>query len=542
MSKPHFNLIKIFFFVLLLVPSLVFAQDSPDEQFGCLFREVQLNVQAVFSDSSDSKTFPDCVPLSSPKEIMERYQAERSKPGFNLRAFVLRHFRRPSTPKDYRSKPGQSAEAHINELWKVLTRRPSKDEGSLIGLPYPYIVPGGRFREIYYWDSYFTMLGLQQAKRDEMIHHMVSNFAYLIDRLGFIPNGNRTYYKGRSQPPFYSLIVKLLSESAGEQVLVRYLPQMEKEYRFWMTGAAQLSTNNTAHRRVVRLPDGSVLNRYWDDYDTPRPEAYKEDVATKGKAGVAPKEKADVATTGTSCPETHPIYRDLRAAAESGWDFSSRWFRDGKTLKTIHTTEIIPVDLNSLLVHLEQTIAEAYRLKGDRQRASQYAAWARQRIAAVQKYCWSEQAQFFFDYDFQAGRQKEIYSLAAAYPLFFRVATTQQAAAVAEVLEKKFLQAGGLTTTLVETGEQWDAPNGWAPLQWISIQGLRHYGLHALAEKIKRNWVEVNLKVYHEKRKMVEKYNVYDLTREGVGGEYPTQDGFGWTNGVLLKLLSEERR
>jgi alpha,alpha-trehalase len=524
MTRPHLHLIRRLILFLLLVPCSIRAQVSPDEQYGRLFEEVQL--RAVFPDS---KTFPDCVPLFPAAEIMEKYEAERKLVGFDLKAFVLRNFKLPITPASgYKSKPGQSAEDHINDLWDVLTRQPEKEAGSLIALPYPYIVPGGRFSEIYYWDSYFTMLGLQQAGRIEMIRHMVDNFAYLIDKFGFIPNGNRTYYKGRSQPPFYSLMVRLLSESAGKDILVRYLPQMEKEYRFWMAGADQLSAAGpgAARRRVVRLPDGSVLNRYWDDYATPRPEAYREDVATARRSG----------------RENQAIYRDLRAGAESGWDFSSRWLRDGKSLKTIHTTEIIPVDLNSLLVHLEQTIAEACRLKGDQRCGSQYAALARRRAAALQKYCWNERKQFFFDYDFAAGKQTDVYSLAAVYPLFVRVAAGQQARAVARVLEKSFLQTGGLTTTPVRTGQQWDAPNGWAPLQWMSIQGLRNYGLQDLAEKVKRNWIGVNLKVYRDTGKMVEKYNVYDQTLEAGGGEYPLQDGFGWTNGVLLKLLSEGRR
>src|SRR5690606_9252443 len=131
----------------------------------------------------------------------------------------------------------------------------------------------------------------------------------------------RTYYTSRSQPPFFTSMVKLLAETkADSTILLKYLPFIEKEYAFWMEGKDQLNPENTMHRRVVRLPDGEILNRYWDDKNTPRPEAYKEDVHTAERSEAPPEE----------------VYRHLRATAEAGWDFSSRWFRDGENLSTIH--------------------------------------------------------------------------------------------------------------------------------------------------------------------------------------------------------------
>ncbi len=146
-------------------------------------------------------------------------------------------------------------------------------------------MPGGRFREIYYWDSFFTMFGLQVSNRIDMIQNMVDNFAYLIDKIGYIPNGNRTYYIGRSQPPFFACMVKLLSEEKGKNILIKYLPQLEKEYNFWMKGVDELSVEKNAINRVVLLPDGSILNHYWDENDTPRPESFKEDVELAKEAG-----------------------------------------------------------------------------------------------------------------------------------------------------------------------------------------------------------------------------------------------------------------
>ena len=182
-----------------------------------------------------------------------------------------------------------------------------------------------------------------------MIENMVKNFSYLIDTIGYIPNGNRNYFIGRSQPPFYSSMVKLLAGKKRTDALKVRLPQLIKEYNFWMKGAENLSKTKTADYHTGRMPDGELLNRYWDENDTPRPESYREDV--------------ELSHQSEQDPEI--LFRHLRAGAESGWDYSSRWFKENNSFATIHTTDIVPVDLNCLLFHLEQTIAEAYQLKGD---------------------------------------------------------------------------------------------------------------------------------------------------------------------------------
>lgn len=482
---------------------------------GELFEAVQL--QNILGDG---KTFPDCIPNGPLEEINQAYLKNKDTVGFNLTEFVSRNFRLPKEhATDYKSDPNKSAAQHINALWDVLTRKPESEKSSLITLPYPYVVPGGRFREIYYWDSYFTMLGLQVSGRTELIHHMINNFAHLIDAVGYIPNGNRTYYLGRSQPPFYSLMVTLLNES-NKDALVKYLPHLEKEYQFWMRGTTELSEENSAQHRVVRMSDGSILNRYWDENNTPRPESYKEDVELAHQSN----------------QNSEQLYRHIRAAAESGWDFSSRWFRDGKSFATIHTTEIIPVDLNCLLVHLEQTLADAHKVSGNSARSIAYSTAAITRKKAIQKYCWNQEKKFFFDFDFSANKQKESFTLAAAFPLFFEIATPDQASAVEEIMLSKFLKSGGLTTTLINSGQQWDAPNGWAPLQWITYKGLLNYNLNSAAAQIKTNWTTINLNVYSKTGKMTEKYDVWSSNGEASGGEYPNQDGFGWTNGVFLAI------
>ncbi len=504
----------------LLSPWRVEAQIRPAEQYPELFQAVQL--ASVFPDS---KTFADCTPLFPIEEIQQKYQTNKNKPDFDLKAFVEEHFQKPISPASgFQSDANLPVEEHINRLWPILTREPDSARGSLIPLPYPYIVPGGRFGEIYYWDSFFTMLGLQTAGKTEMIENMVNNFAHLIDQIGFIPNGTRTYYLGRSQPPFFAQMVGLLAEEKGDSIYIKYLPQLEKEYNFWMKEPS-VPKDNTAFLRMIRLPDGSILNRYWDNIPEPRPESYKEDVELAEKSGRAAKQ----------------LYRNLRAACESGWDFSSRWLRDGKNLASIHTTEIIPVDLNCLLYGLEMTLAQAYEIKGNaKTQQARYEQAAQARKAAILQYNWDEAEGFFTDYDFVAGRLTKAYTGAGVFPLYFQLATPEQAKAVAEKLEKDFLKPGGLLSALANTGQQWDAPNGWAPLQWMAIQGLRNYGFDELADQIKKNWTALNMKVYKNTGKLVEKYNVMDMSLEAGGGEYPVQDGFGWTNGVLLRLLAEE--
>ncbi len=483
-----------------------------------LFEDVQM--QRIFTDG---KTFVDCIPKQSLETILQLYELEKTTADFNLKVFVETHFELPHVfAGDYHTDESQDVVAHIQSLWPVLTRQPDTvQRGSLIPLPNPYIVPGGRFGEVYYWDSYFTMLGLKESGMQEMVEHMVNNFTHLIQTIGFIPNGNRTYYLGRSQPPFYSLMVKLMMDWKGEEVLITYLDAMEQEYHFWMKDADLLTETRNTSRHVVLLKNGAVLNRYCDVFDTARPESFS----------------ADVELMHNSSQSSSHIYANLRAGAESGWDYSCRWFKDQTDFGTIHTTEIIPVDLNCLLYHLERTIAAAWHLKGNATIAAKYEAIAADRKQAIQTYCWNSDAGFYTDYDFVKNQQKQIKTLAAATALFFGIATNEQAHAVAEVLEKEFLKDGGLVTTPYVTGQQWDAPNGWAPLQWMSIIGLENYGYHSLAEIIARRWIKLNREVYKRTGKLMEKYNVVDTHLEAGGGEYAGQDGFGWTNGVLLALM-----
>ena len=512
----------VFAWFIILFSLTTFAQHlTPRQLYPGLFEDIQLS--DVYPDS---KTFPDAIPIKDPKEIMKDYLAVKSHPDFSLKDFAQRNFKLPpSKATGFISNTALGLRHHIDTLWTVLHQHvsaPPEFPTSLIPLPNGYIIPGGRFREVYYWDSYFTMLGLKEAGRINMIEEMVDNFSWLIKTYGFIPNGNRTYYLTRSQPPFFSLMVALLASVKGEQVYVKYSNALEREYDFWMKGSEGLNPGN-ANKNVVMLADGTVLNRYWDAGDYPREESYKEDVLAAKKSSQDPKE----------------FYRNIRAAAESGLDFSSRWFADGQSLGTIITTDLVAVDLNGLLFHLENTIARACKLKGESIRAESFLKKSEARKKAIQRYFWNPGLNCFTDFNWKLKEFSPEKTLAGLTPLFFKLATKQQAGKVAVLTEKEFLKPGGLLTTLKNTGEQWDAPNGWPPLEWISIVGLNNYGFDKLADTIATRWIKLNTDVFMQTGKLMEKYNVSDMGLTAGGGEYPLQDGFGWTNGVLLSLLNK---
>ena len=486
---------------------------TPDILYGRLFSDVQ--IKRVFADN---KTFVDCTPKFSPQTILKKYNQQRSKPDFDLKEFVHLNFNLPQSPV-VKVTPGLPLREHLEELWNTLTRPSDTPHqySSLLPLKHPYIIPGGRFREIYYWDSYFTMQGLAASNRFDLITNMVDNFESLIIDYGHIPNGNRNYYLGRSQPPYFAMMVDLLHAHSGDSVYKKYYAAMKKEYKFWMLGKDRLKAANT-YRRLVKMPDGSILNRHWDDVNRPRQESYAEDVAT-GKKYVRKDGKA---------------YINLRASAESGWDFCSRWFADTMHITTIQTTDMVPVDLNCLLYAYETILSKAASVNGEEENAKIYKQYAEKRKAAVLKYLWNDELKYFFDYSRLQKHTSNIWTIGGIMPLFTNLADAGYAEQVKNNIQEKFLKDGGVTTSLYNTGEQWDAPNGWPPLQFTAVKGLLNYHYDTLAADIAGRWMKLNEKVFNATGKMMEKYNVYDLNIESGGGEYPTQDGFGWTNGVYL--------
>ncbi|MBT8209553.1 MAG: trehalase [Eudoraea sp.] len=488
------------------------------------FKEVQ--TQAIFKDS---KTFPDLVPLAPYSEILAKYELEKEQSNFNLKAFVSDNFSDQSTAfLSFETDTTRNMYQHISSIWSKLTRGPDVviPFSSRIPLPYSYVVPGGRFKEIYYWDSYFTLEGLLVDGKVGLARDMVANFSHLIDSIGFIPNGTRTYYLTRTQPPFFSLMVDALerrdSSAAGE-----FFHSLVNEHNFWMRGQDSIPEGNVGYRYLAQVADTLILNRYWDMGTTARPEAYKEDLHL---AAELPTEE-----------EKEALFVNLRAAASSGWDFSSRWFL-AEDFASTATSRIVPVDLNCLMYFMEMEIAEGYNRQGDNESEQLYLNIASKRAEAIRSLFWNDDMQFFHDYHMDSGSTMGQLTLAGAFPLYFKLATPEQAKGVRDHLMTDFLRDGGLLTTLKESGQQWDAPNGWAPLQWIAVKGLLNYGYEEEAKTIMKRWLALNERVYENTGKMMEKYNVEDVSLLSGGGEYETQDGFGWTNGVALgfrDLLAE---
>ncbi len=431
-----------------------------------LFKHVQM--AQLFPDS---KTFADAIVKTDLNTVLAAYEqacldAEKSGEAVDLATFVNTHFDIPEMISATSQTKFENVADYIEHMWQVLTRTPDTEQkDSLIALTRPYIVPGGRFREIYYWDTYFTALGLIDAGRTDMAINMLVNFVDILNEVGCIPNGNRAYYYSRSQPPILALFYNLLKDALSDQQKEYVIWGLKKEYQFWMNEAGEnASQKGVAQLRTVTMPCGATLNRYFDTEPTPRPESYREDIETAEHIGA----------------DKSQFYQHVRAACESGWDFSSRWLANPNSLASIRTTEIIPVDLNALLVTLEQTLASV--TKGAEQ--ARYSAASTARIKAI------------------------------------------------NILLKK----GGVVTTSNTTSQQRDAPNGWAPLQLFAVEGLRNYGFDMQAQTIMLRFCKTIENHFATSGVLLEKYNVCEPEIKAGGGEYDVQLGFGWTNGVYTRF------
>ncbi|HEX6333641.1 MAG TPA: trehalase family glycosidase, partial [Flavisolibacter sp.] len=407
----------------------------PDQLYGELFADVQqLHVFA------DSKTFTDCIPKKEPRLIVEAYRLlKKPVSRATLQAFVRQHFKLPDTTGVVFTQTSKDVRNHIRQLWQVL-QRPQVDtcpartwwcNGSLLPLPGPYIVPGGRFREIYYWDSYFTMLGPREDSAFRLMEHMVENFAALARKHGFIPNGNRTYYLSRSQPPFFSMMVSLLASVKGDTVYTRYLDALKAERSYW-SGRSPAAFDAPAARTVVTAP-GAVRNisRYWDDKEIPRQESHREDVATESSAV---RLFMSEHPGGNADSFSKRLYRHIRAAAASGWDFSSRWLSDKKNLETIRTLDIAPVDLNCLLFFLDQAIARAHNTNGEPGARALTDSMPLVRRKFRELY-FNDSLGWFCDYDLESRQIMDHPTLAGMFPLFFGLADSADAARAAVYLQ-----------------------------------------------------------------------------------------------------------
>jgi len=391
----------------------------------------------------------------------------------------------------------QVARRYISVYWEKLKRYHPKDDETLIGLPNPYLVPAYEeghpfdFNEMYYWDSYFMTLGMMNAEHKDLVIGIIDNLIFMQNKYKIVPNASRTYLMGRSQPPFLSSFIIEAYEAFGldKKWLKERIESAQQEYsRVWM------GDSKPNWRNVYR-----GLSRYYD------------------------------------INMTHDL-----AEAESGWDYTPRF--NHKALN------YLPVDLNALLYKYETDFAKALKILGNEQESKQWQDRALSRKNTMDDLMWSSTRNFYYDYNYVKEKRGNVTSLAGFYPMWAGMVDDKRAKTLVKAL-KRFENKGGLATTdmqpfnqmvaLDSFPTQWSYPNGWAPLQYIVIQGLERYGYHDDARRIAMKWLNTNLQWFNKHGVFLEKYNVVNIDKPPLKGVYPSQTGFGWTNAVFEKLCQQ---
>jgi alpha,alpha-trehalase len=422
---------------------------------------------------------------------------------------------------------------------RTLPERPDQiREHGLLYVPFPYVVPGGRFNEMYGWDSYFIQVGLLEDDEVALARDMVDNFIYEIEHYGTILNANRTYYLTRSQPPFLTtMILGVYRKTPDRAWLASTLPAIESYYRFWTTG-----------QHIV--PE-TGLSRYWDYGEGPAPEVLSDERDERGRTHYdrvrefyRTQKVTDYDLAQYYDRErdtlTPLFYKGDRSMRESGFDPSNRF--GPFSIDIIH---YVPVCLNSLLYQMEVDTAEILTALGDTSGADMWRTRAATRKDRINALLWDQDAGLYFDYSFQTKRRRAYEFATTFYPLWVGIASKDQAARVRANLSK-FEAPGGILTSTTVTGSQWDAPFGWAPLQMIAVEGLRRYGYDEDADRIAAKFIALVNKEFREHGTIVEKYDVRrnesDVAAGIQFGYSANQIGFGWTNGAVLRLLAGMRQ
>ncbi|ETO60554.1 hypothetical protein F444_21259 [Phytophthora nicotianae P1976] len=501
-----------------------------------------------------------------------------------LRRFINDHFDPPGTdllpitPFDYQGQyhPPMVSDIQDNELrdwafglhqiWQTLGRiRNPNVKGSLLrsrkldapSLNQPanvLIVPGGRFRESYYWDSYWIVQGLLVSDMPITARGIVNHLLEYVSDYGFVPNGGRIYYLTRSQPPMLSDMVKLVARLPAdgneseydEEYLRAALPILEREYDFWMQHgpcghAVELTRRNSSAGATDKAT--YVLNRYTSNANRPRPESYREDILVAAEIF----DRTMQMDGNAAATERHKdkYYNNVIAAAESGWDFSSRWLRDPLDMKSMVTSSVVPVDLNAIMYRVERNLMEFNRHLGNDDRAQYFEGAAARRLEAIDAILWSEKHKSWKDYDLETDTHSSIISVSDYTPLWAKAFNSSDIDRLKHVVtslkSSGLLQVGGVQTTTIFSGQQWDSPNAWPPEQDIIVEGLLAVNTtesYSLARELSQTWTQTSLTAWKQTGLMFEKYNSSEIGGLGAGGEYFPQFGFGWTNGVILKFLT----
>ncbi|HVW85977.1 MAG TPA: trehalase family glycosidase [Bryobacteraceae bacterium] len=424
--------------------------------------------------------------------------------------------------------PGDFAKIDLRPL-------PAGPMQGLLYLPFPYVVPGGRFNEMYGWDSYFIQVGLLRDGRLDLAKDMADNFLYEIRNYGKILNANRTYYMTRSQPPFLTqMLLGVDARMKDRKWLEAAVPEIEDYYRYWTT--------------EPHLTPSTKLSRYFDSGDGPAPEVVSAERDAQGRTHYDLVREYfrthtirayDIGQYYDARTDrfTPLFYKGDRSMRESGFDPSDRF--GPFSIDIIHYN---PVCLNSLLYLMEVQTGD---ILDKLHRGAEAALWrkrASDRAATIDRLMWDEKAGLYLDYNFVTGARRDYPFLTTFYPLWAGIASREQAARVVKNLAL-FEKAGGLQTSTFHTGNQWDAPFGWAPLEMIAVDGLRRYGYDADANRISMEFLSLIRDEYKRTGVIVEKYDVVKRSFETSGevsfGYRTNEAGFGWTNAVYTKLLDE---
>ena len=426
----------------------------------------------------------------------------------------------------------------------------------LLYLPNRYVVPGGRFNEMYGWDSYFIILGLVEDGKTELAKGMVENFFFEIENYGAILNANRTYYFTRSQPPFLSSMIREVYEHPtgkplSKEWLAKAYDYAQRDYALWTSAIHRAGETGLARYRDIGegpVPEMADDSTYYPDvirWLLAHPDLHTDylieapDNPTSEQAAELAKTSCDIATSKV-CAQAHvdghrltaAFYRGDRAMRESGFDTS---FRFGPFSGS--TADYAPICLNSLLYKYERDMEHFATLLGRPADAAQWNKRASARREAINKYLWDASTGMFYDYNFVT-KQRSTYNYATAYyPLWAGLASPQQAAALQRHLSI-FEHSGGLAMSDDTSGTQWDLPYGWAPANWLAVKGLAQYGFKEDADRIASKFNATVLQNFLLDNTIREKYNVVEGSANiAVATGYKSNVvGFGWTNGVYLQM------
>lgn len=526
--------------------------DLCDSQVYCegpLLHTVQL--AGIFNDS---KTFVDLYQLHDPNVTVENFNAlmnatNNSPNRTEIAAFVAENFAMQdelenTTLPDWKENPAilksildpqyHEWAKRLNYIWKTLARKINVDlvknpqRHSLIYVNNTFVIPGGRFKEFYYWDSYWIIEGLLLCDMPVTVKGMIENFLSMVERYGFVPNGGRVYYLMRSQPPLLiPMVAKYYDYTHDKKFLKKNIALLEKEFEYWQN---EKTVNVRKNGKTYKMAHYVVNSR------GPRPESYKEDYQL---AQQVPEQKRGA------------LYNNLKAAAESGWDFSYRWSigtNKGAKLSLVNasTSDIIPVDLNAMLQRNAKMLAYFHFVLGNTKKLQHYNKIASDYQTAINNVLWNENEGTWLDYDTRNKRSRNTFYPSNLTPLYTMSYNPEKSTKYAwrsiSYLKKNKIDSyfGGTPTSMNYTGEQWDFPNAWPPLQSFLILGLQQTKVKEavdLAETLADRWLRSNYLGYDEYGKMFEKYNAIHPGEGGGGGEYNVQEGFGWTNGIVFELL-----